>query len=102
MELWEVLVPAWIKPGIEYALHYHHKWDDQVRKIAGGLTVFPLAKGQWLCPKGTLHDEPMIPVRIACTKEQIEQISDLVNVHYNQKSVMYYRVSDLVVIKQYS
>jgi hypothetical protein len=43
----------------------------------------------------------MIPVRIACTQDQIETIADWTAKYYEQQAVMYYRVSDYVVIKQY-
>lgn len=43
----------------------------------------------------------MIPVNIACTKEQIEQIADHTAKYYDQKAVMYYEISSDVNIINY-
>ena len=43
----------------------------------------------------------MIPVRIACSEEQIELISDITARFYVQEAILYYRVSDKVVIRHY-
>jgi len=43
----------------------------------------------------------MIPVRIVCSEQQIEAISDMTAVYYEQLAVMFYRVADLVKIKAY-
>lgn len=103
LSLYEILVPTvrMDRPGRFFTTRYHRLWDAKVRGIAGGLTILKPAKGQWLSPDGVLFDERMIPVRIACTKEQIDQIADLTAKHYQQKAVMYYRLSDEVVIKSY-
>jgi hypothetical protein len=44
----------------------------------------------------------MIPVRIACTAEQIDKIADMSANYYDQLAIMYFRVSDAVVIKSYA
>ena len=75
-------------------------WDEKVRAISGGLTVLKPAKGQWIAPCGTLHAERMIPVRIACTESEIEEIMDITIEHYNQDEVMAYRVSDVVKFRK--
>lgn len=62
-ELWEILVPTVRNDGKPYRLRYHKVWDDKVRAISGGLTVMPVAKGQWVY-KEELFTERMIPVRI--------------------------------------
>lgn len=41
----------------------------------------------------------MIPVRIACSREEIDKIIDITIKHYNQLAVMAYKVSDEVIIK---
>lgn len=101
MELWEILVPTISIEGKPYRLRYHRVWDAKVRDIANGLTILNPVKGQWLDNSGALFAERMIPVRIACTQEQIEKISDFTAKYYRQLAVMYYRVSDFVVIKHY-
>ena len=76
-DLWEILVPRKFNDGGEVPLAHHQDWDDRVRKIAGGLTILKSAKGIWESPTGTIFKEQMIPVRIACSMEQIHQIIDL-------------------------
>ena len=98
-QLWEVLVPRVLNSGIEITLSHHKKWDENVRQIAGGLTILKTAKGVWESPGGQIFREEMIPVRIACTEEQINQIINLTIEHYDQEAVMAYRVSDKVIIR---
>lgn len=98
MELWEILVPAsWGKQQFSY--EHHKAWDDYVISIAGGLTVFRGAKGQWISPDGKLFYDRIIPCRVACTREQLELIIDFTAKHYQQLAIMAYRVSDYVIIK---
>jgi hypothetical protein len=103
MILWEILVPTvrMDKPGRYFTTRYHKVWDSKVRAITGGLTILKPVKGEWVSPEGTLFAERMIPVRIACSEKDIEKISDLTANYYNQKAIMYYKVSDYVVIKNY-
>ena len=101
--LYEILVPT-VKDaakGKYYTTRYHKTFDAKVIKISGGLTILTPVKGQWVSVAGELFTERMIPVRIACTEEEINKISDIVASHYNQLAVFFYRISDCVVIKQY-
>jgi hypothetical protein len=106
MNLYEILVPT-VKPDRLpgrrrfFALRHHRRWDEKVRGIAGGLTVYRPAVGQWVSPQGDLFYERMIPVRVACSEADIERIADLTAAHYRQRAVLYYLVSDRVVIKHY-
>jgi len=101
LKLWEILVPTVRNSGKPFRLRYHRVWDKKVRAITGGLTIMPVAKGQWVNDDNELFQERMIPVRIAATEEQIEQISDVTAKYYDQKAIMYYLVSERVVIKSY-
>ena len=102
--LWEILVPTEmeredkIKP---IRVRYHRIWDEKVRAIAGGLTIFQPAKGQWISMENELFCERMIPVRIACTEEEINHISDMTAQYYKQKAVMFYKVTDQIIIRNY-
>ena len=94
--LWEILVPTMIddKP---VRTRYHKVWDQKVREIAGGLTILKPAKGQWVCPESkALFSERMIPVRIACTTQQIFDIANMTKEYYKQLKVMFYRIADEV------
>ena len=75
-EIWEILVPTVRNDGRPFRLRYHRVWDAKVRAISGGLTVMKAAKGQWISQAGDLFEERMIPVRIMCTRDQIEEIVD--------------------------
>jgi hypothetical protein len=43
----------------------------------------------------------MIPVRIACSREQIEAITDFSARYYEQRAMMFWKVSEEVYIKHY-
>jgi hypothetical protein len=97
-ELWEILVPTVRNDGRPIRLRFHRVWDAKVRAISGGLTIMPVAKGQWVYD-GALFKERMIPVRIVATRKQIESIIDMTAVYYDQIAVMAYKVSEEVIIK---
>ena len=101
MNVWEILVPTVIPEGRPIRTRQHREWDSRVRRIANGLTVMAPVRGQWISADNELFQERMIPVRIACTKEQIDAIADMTARFYHQRAVMYYRISDEVIIKEY-
>jgi hypothetical protein len=101
MLFYEILVPTISNEGKPFRTRYHKVWDSKVRKITGGLTIIPPIKGQWVSSAGELFKERMIPVRIACTKEQIEKIADITAEYYSQKAIMYYLIAEEVTIKNY-
>lgn len=101
MQLWEILVPTVRPNGKPIRLRFHRVWDTRVRELTCGLTIHPPTKGVWVSPAGQLFEERMIPVRIACTTEQIHAIADMTAAYYEQQAVMFYQVSDEVHIKQY-
>jgi hypothetical protein len=98
MELWEVLVPTVRRDGRPIRTRFHRVWDAKVRALTGGLTILPVARGQWVSPEGELFAERMIPVRIACTREQIIEIVKFSLDYYEQLAIMAYRVSECVLI----
>lgn len=99
VQLWEILVPTVRNNGKPYRARYHRVWDKKVQKIAKGLTILKPVKGKWVSPESDEFAERMIPVRIACSEHEIEEISVMTMLYYDQLAVMYYRVSDRVVIK---
>jgi len=101
LDLYEILVPTIRNDGRPIKTRFHRVWDKKIREIANGLTILTPAKGQWVDAEGNLFSERMIPVRIACTASQMEHIADLTAKHYEQKAVMFYRVSSYVKIKEY-
>lgn len=100
-KLWEILVPVFNdKTKCEFTVEYHHKWDNHVRKIAGGLTINKRARGIWTNPDTEkIFQEKVIPVRIFCSMYEIEEIIDYTLEYYKQEAVMCYLISDTVFIK---
>ena len=97
--MWEIMVPTQKNDGTPNRTRYHRVWDEKVRAIAGGLTILRPAVGQWVSPEGELFKERMIPVRIMCTREQIEEIIDITMSYYDQLAVLAYKVSDECILK---
>lgn len=97
--MWEILVPTVSNEGKPYRTRYHRVWDDKVRAIAGGLTILRPAIGQWVNPVGKLFKERMIPVRIMCTRKEIETIIDITMSYYDQEAVLAYCVSQECILK---
>lgn len=105
-EMWEILVPTvhrtkTTKEGAAkpYRTRYHRVWDKKVREISGGLTIMSPVKGQWVSPDQEIFVERMIPVRIVCTREQIEKIVDMTMIYYDQLAILAYKVSASVILK---
>lgn len=101
MNLYEILVPTVRNSGKPIRTKCHRVWDEKVRAITGGLTVMTPARGQWVSPDGELFAERMIPVRVMCSAEQIEEIADMTADFYDQLAVMFYKISDDVRVKHY-
>lgn len=99
--LWVILVPTINKNGNPIRTKFHKIWDSKVREISGGLSIFHPIYGQWIAPSKELFEERMIPVSIHCTEEEINKIADITAKYYEQKAIMYYKVSDTVIIKEY-
>jgi len=96
--LWEILVPYKIgRKTVQ--VPYHQEWDKKVVDITGGLTLQKVSKGIWVSPTtDKTHTELMIPVRIACSREQIEKIMEFTITHYKQEAVFCTKISDETLI----
>jgi hypothetical protein len=97
-ELWEILVPTMRNDGRPFRLRYHRVWDAKVRAISGGLTVMPVAKGQWVHGE-KLFTERMIPVRIVASRAEMDNIIDMSIKYYDQIAMLAYKVSEEVILK---
>jgi len=98
-ELWEILVPTLMGDN-PVRVRHHRNWDAYVRGLAGGLTLLTPAKGQWVCHEtATTIEERVIPVRVSCTRKQLDLIIDFTLRHYRQEAVMAYRLSQEVVLR---
>ena len=96
--LWEILVPTVRNDGRPIRTRFHRVWDTKVREISGGLTIMPVAKGQWTF-QGMIFQERMIPVRILATREQMDKIVDMTISYYDQIAVLAYKISEDVILK---
>jgi len=96
--LFEILVPTIYGDTEKPIKTKHHKrWDEEVQKISGGLTILSPVKGKWMY-KDTNHQERVIPVRIMCNESEMREIVRITMSHYRQKAVMYYVISEEVRI----
>ena len=98
-EMWEILVPTVHANGTPIKTRFHKVWDKRVYEITGGLTILAPTKGKWVSPAGGLFEERMIPVRIACTRKEIDEIVDMTLKYYDEEAVLAYKVSEEVVLK---
>ena len=97
--VWEIMVPTASNEGKGYRTRYHKVWDAKVREISGGLTILTPAKGQWVSPTGELYAERMIPVRIICTRSEMEKIVSLTMKYYDQLAILAYKISSEYILK---
>ena len=100
--VWEILVPTIRNDGRPIRTRFHRVWDEKIRAISGGLTIFTPAKGNWISPEGELFVERMIPVRVLATREEIDKIVDITIAYYEQEAVLAYKVSDEYILKHKS
>jgi len=99
VKIWCILIPTLKSEHASkpyFSTKHHREWDKFVRKTSGGLTIFAPGKGQWISPESELIVERIIPVNIACTDEEFKKIINFTIKHYNQDSLMYYKISDEV------
>lgn len=97
ISLYEILVPT-IMNNKPVRTRFHRVWDRKIRSIAGGLTILSPCKGQWISESAELFQERMIPVRIACTADQLKEILNFSLQYYNQIAMFAYKISDEVII----
>ena len=101
LKIWCILIPT-LKARKSrrpfFSTRHHKVWDDYVRGLAGGLTIFAPSKGQWTNENNQVIEERVLPVNIACTDDIFEKIIDFTMSHYDQDALMYYKVSEEVSI----
>lgn len=96
--LYEILVPTVHRlTNKPITTRYHKVWDKKVYEITGGMTIMPPSKGRWISNQGDLYEERVIPVRIACTRSQMDAIMAMTMVYYDQLAVMAYKISEEVL-----
>lgn len=93
MTLYRILVPKCDKNGVKFPLAHHQRWDGEVIKLAGGLTLGGAVQGRY---RDTA--EEMIPVDVACTEATLQFILRFTKQHYRQEAVLAYVISERVII----
>ena len=97
--IWELLVPTVRNNGKPFKTRYHKIWDNKVRQLVGGETIMPPnVNGEWQSPEGKVFAERMIPVRIYCSENQMNTIAGFTKGYYSQEAIMYYEISNNVII----
>jgi hypothetical protein len=101
LKIWCILIPTLKAKEAKnpfFRKRHHKVWDNFVRDITGGLTIFATGKGQWVNDENEVVEERVIPVNIACTDKQLKSIIEFTIKHYDQDALMYYKVSDEVFL----
>lgn len=97
--IWEILVPTIHgHSNNPVRLRHHKRWDQFVQDKTGGLTIGTPAKGIWVSPDAEVFKERVIPVRIMCTEQDIQDIARFTIKHYHQQAVLYYKVTDHCIV----
>jgi hypothetical protein len=98
MILWEILVPTQFEDNKKpVRLAHHRRWDLYASKFSNGLTIIRPAKGYWT-HEGKLYSDRVIPVRLTCSRQELEKILKFTKSHYRQIAVMAYKLSSEVII----
>jgi hypothetical protein len=96
--LWEIMVPTISNEGKPFRTRHHREWDRRVKSISKGLTIYTPSIGIWQDQTtGIEYRERMIPVRIACTRDEIIKIMNILKSHYDQIDVLAYKISEEVL-----
>jgi hypothetical protein len=96
INLYEILVPTISNDGKPFRTRYHKVWDAKVKNITGGLSILKPLKGIWV-NEGMTYEERNIPVRVACTREDLDKILSFTREYYSQIKVMAYKISEEVI-----
>ncbi len=100
--LWEILVPTHFNNHKKISLYHHKKWDTFVENLTGGLTIQKTSKGIWRNENRKTFEESMIPVKVACSKKEMNEIVNFTAKHYGQEAVLFYLVSPNVKIVKFN
>lgn len=73
--------------GWLFTAKHHRIFYKFILNLSKGYSVLSELEGVWQNEKGTIYQEKMIPVRIACTDEQIKEIAEFAKTHYEQEAI---------------
>ena len=98
-KLWEILIPIADNDGVRFKPEQHREWDNIVRKMSGGLTIFKPATGEWINANGAVMRDKLIPVAFMADDAQARAISAMSKGFYKQEAMMLYVLSETVFIE---
>lgn len=87
--VWQVLIPDKTNKGKKFEPEHRAKFDTYVLKAAGRYTIMPEVEGADADGK-----ETMIPYVISCREDVAVTIVKTAQQHYNQKNIMWWKLSD--------
>ena len=92
--VYRIMVPCVRNDGRPIRVRCHKVWDAKVQQITGGMTIHKPSIGKWKDDKTSInYIERMIPVEIACTKQQFAEIMKFTLNFYEQEAVFGYLIS---------
>jgi len=98
--LWEIMIPKNIDKHTIFHVSSHRQWNKYVEELTGGMVFFSNLDRRWISStKTSPYFDNKIPVRIFCSKEQMDKIIDFTMQHYDQKHVIAYELSNNIILK---
>lgn len=71
---YEILIPRLTNSGARYQNNEHGRFEDAVFRAAGGFSALPEVAGAWRNSNGKAFWECMIPYRIMCHEQTMQQL----------------------------
>lgn len=97
MILYEFLLPVRSNDGSEIPDRIYKGLLGRILALAGGYTLPGKALGGWINGQGSTQVENMLPLRVACTPDQAQEIVAMIaDTFPDQESLMSYVLSDQV------
>ncbi len=75
------------KDGTIFNKAHHGTFIRKVLTVAGGYSWLPEIDGAWVNSHCEVVKEKMIPIRVACTDENIKEIASFAKQHYEQEAI---------------
>jgi len=98
-EMWEFLLPMINVARHRITFTEYLEWGNEVKKITTGLVLLPFENASWCDSDGVLFKDGMVPVRVTCNKEHVQDIIELTLTYYQQPAIMAYKISDTCVVR---
>lgn len=97
--MWKIFVPKRNNRGKRFRIVHHKRWDEHVCKIAGGLTICESISGRYM--EHSIMSDDNIVVMICATEAEMVKIHNFTAIHYSQKAILSYVVSDHILLTKH-